>query len=89
MKLSELILALTKCQQFMGDQDPEVITCFEDLGPHREDFSLDHTEIISDIRTMHDWPLPGESILFAENESRLKLSSSIATTTISCDVLIF
>ena len=73
MKLSELILALTKCQQLMGDQDPEVITSYEDLGPHREVFSLKYTEIISDIRTMHDWPLPGESILFAENEKPAKV----------------
>ena len=73
MKLSELILALTKCQQSMGDQDPEVLTSFEDLGPHREVFSLKYTEIISDIRTMHDWPLPGESILFVENEKPAKV----------------
>lgn len=73
MKLSELIKALAKCQATLGENDPEVLTCFEDLGPYREDFHLDQTEIISDIRTMHDWPLPGESILFVENEKPAKV----------------
>ena len=73
MKLSELIKAFVKCQATLGENDPEVLTCFEDLGPYREDFHLDQTEIISDIRTMHDWPLPGESILFVENEKPAKV----------------
>ena len=73
MKLSELIKALVKCQATLGENDPEVLTCFEDLGPYREDFHLDQTEIISDIRTMHDWPLPGESVLFVENEKPAKV----------------
>jgi hypothetical protein len=73
MKLSELIKTLVKCQATLGENDPEVLTCFEDLGPYREDFHLDQTEIISDIRTMHDWPLPGKSVLFVENEKPVKV----------------
>lgn len=73
MKLSILIDILKACQTAVKEQDPEVLTSFEDLGPHRQDFSFDETEEVSDIRIVSDWPLPGESVLYKENEKPAKV----------------
>lgn len=73
MKLSALIEILTVCQAVAKDQDPEVLTSFEDLGPERAEFSFEETEEVSDIRLVDDWPLPGQSMLYPEKEKPAKV----------------
>lgn len=72
MKLSELIDALAKCDE-SSTENPEVLLCYEDLSPHHEGFSFCHTEEVSDVRIVEDWPLPGTSVITPENEKPVKV----------------
>ena len=71
MILSQLIELLNKAQAQAGP-DIEILLCFEETAMD-EGFDEQHTEGISDIRLIDDWPLPGSSLVNYEGEKRKKL----------------
>ena len=71
MKLSELIELLNKALAQTGP-DTEVILAYEE-GVIDEGFDEKCTEGISDIRLVHDWPLPGHSLSVYEGEKPYKV----------------
>lgn len=85
MKLSQLIDLLTKAQESCGP-DADVLLCYEE-GIYDDGYCEQHTEGISDIRLVNDWPLPGISLTTHEEfkqkvvimyDNHYKLDSSIA-----------
>jgi hypothetical protein len=71
MKLSELIELLNKAVVESGP-DTEILLCFEE-GAMEEGYDEKHTEGISDIRLVDDWPLPGTSLINYEGQKPQKL----------------
>lgn len=68
MKLSNLLLVLNAAKlSCMPEEDPEVVLCFEP-SVFDEGFDWRSTEGISDVRMVHDWPLPGNSVVTHEGE---------------------
>ena len=72
MKLSKLFHALSQAKVAVGDEDPEVVLCFEP-GAMEGGFSWESTEGISDVRVAPAWPMPGESMLVDEYEKPSKV----------------
>jgi hypothetical protein len=71
MKLLELIELLNKA---LAESDPAtpVLLCFEE-GAMDEGYDEKHTEGISDVRLIDDWPLPGKSLVTHEGDKPQKL----------------
>lgn len=88
MKLSDLVQLLNKAQAQVGPDAP-VLLCFEE-GAMEDGYDEAHTEGISDIRLVEDWPLPGKSlvsyegqksskvVIFYDNHHKLDSASSVA-----------
>lgn len=66
MTLSELQALLNKALAEAGPH-AEVLLCYEE-GAMDEGYNEKHTEGISDVRLVDDWPLPGKSLSFREGE---------------------
>lgn len=71
MKLDALITVLRQAHDIIGG-DVDVLLCFEEVAME-EGYDEAHTEGITDIRLVDDWPLPGESLLAQETEKRKKI----------------
>jgi hypothetical protein len=71
MKLSELISILLEAQN-EANADTSVILCYEQ-GAMEEGYDEAHTEGISDVRLIDDWPLPGKSLITNEGQKPQKL----------------
>lgn len=71
MTVSQLIELLNKAQARTGP-DVDVILCFEP-ATMEDGFDWEHTEGISDVRLVEDWPLPGNSLLNYEGAKPLKI----------------
>ena len=71
MNVSELVQLLNKAQAQAGP-DAEVVLTFEPTVLE-EGFDWQHTEGISDVRLVEDWPLPGASLVSYEGKKPQKL----------------
>ena len=71
MKLFEVQQLLNKALAETGP-DAEVLLCFEESAME-EGYDEKHTEGISDVRLVEDWPLPGKSLVAYEGEKPKKV----------------
>lgn len=71
LHLSDLIRLLTEAQA-QATPETEVLLSFEP-GAMEDGYDEKHTEGITDIRLVDDWPLPGKSLLNYEGEKRQKV----------------
>lgn len=66
MKASELKNHLA---DFLVEHDDCEVKLYCESVVYDDSYDENCHEIISDIRVMNDWPLPGESIIFGNSES--------------------
>lgn len=71
MTVSQLIELLNKAQARTGPE-ADVILCFEP-ATIEDGFDWEHTEGVSDVRLVEDWPLPGESLVAYEGDKTKKI----------------
>lgn len=69
MKVSQLKNAAEQFMILHGDGEVEL--CWEE-GCFLEGYSNDHLEPVNDARIVPDWPLPGCSLLFPNEEIEQK-----------------
>jgi hypothetical protein len=71
MNIAQLIELLNKAQAETGPDAP-VLLCYEE-GAMEDGYDEKHTEGVSDIRLVEDWPLPGKSLSVYEGQKQQKV----------------
>lgn len=66
MKASDLLVRL---RAYLAEHEDCDVKLYSEQSAFEEAFDFKHSEVVTDVRVVNDWPLPGESLIVGDTEN--------------------
>ena len=60
---------LARLRAYLAENEDVEVFLYSEQCVFEEAFDIKHSEVITDVRVVNDWPLPGESLIVGDSEN--------------------
>ncbi len=66
MKASDLLVRL---RAYLAEHEDCEVKLYSEQSAFEDAFDFKYSEVVTDVRVVNDWPLPGESLIVGDTEN--------------------